>query len=87
MIDIEYRHIGSAAHATLLYDIGGGIKCSHERNGTASNATGRAHSILFRSESRKGKTGASAAFMDQSGVFNCIKNGLHGILNRYDKAS
>ena len=86
MVDVEYRHVGSAAHTALLYHISGGIKGSHEGDRAAGDSAGRTHPVLLRPESRKGEPCASPALVDHRGVLDGIKDGLHRVLNRYNEA-
>ena len=86
MIDVEYRHVGSAAHTALLYHISSGVKGSHEGDRAAGDSAGRTHPVLLRPESRKGEPCASPALVDHRGVLDGIKDGLHRVLNRYNEA-
>ena len=60
VIDTQDAHVGAAACAALLDDIGRGIVELHERDGTRGDAHGGAHHVVLGPQPREGEARAAA---------------------------
>ena len=86
MIHPKDAHIGAAAGAALFYRFGGGVEHLHKADGARSHTAGGFYNAPFGTQTGKGKPGAAAGFMDQSGVFDGIEDAFHGIFHRQNEA-
>src|SRR3972149_10612315 len=82
MIYTQHGHVCTPSESSLVDGLCGLIKDLYKRYRTAGKTTGCAYAVVFWSNSRKGETGASATFMDDSSLFYRFKNILNRIFDR-----
>ncbi len=85
VLNPQDSHIGAPPGTTLFYHLGSGIIYLHEGDRTAGNPSGSPDDIRPWSESGEGEPCSTPALQDKRGVFQCIKDTLHRVIDRQDK--
>ncbi len=79
-------HIGATTGSPLLDSFGGGVEYAHKGNRSRCHPVSRGDNGIARPQAGERKTGAAAGLVDKRGVLIGLKNLLHGITDRQDKA-
>ena len=86
MIHLENAHIRAAARSSLFDGLRRGVKHLHKADRPGRHAAGRIDRAALCAQPRKREARSAAAFMNERRLFDGLKNRLHRILNREDKA-
>ena len=86
MIHAQNPHIRAAAGAALLDSLRRHVKHPHKADRAARHAAGGVDRAAAGAQTGEGKAGAAAGLMDQRCLLDRLKNRLHTVLDRQNKA-
>ena len=86
MVHTQNAHVDAPSCPSLLHRFCRHVEHPHEADGSAGNTAGGIDRRPRTSQTGKGKACASSGFMNQGSLLDGLKNILHGILHRQNKA-
>ena len=86
MVDAQDTHIGPPAGASLLDRFGGHVEHPHKANRAAGHPAGGVDRASRRAQAGEREAGAAPRFVNQGGLLDRLKNGLHAVGHRQHEA-
>ena len=81
MRDVEDRHVGAAAPATLTHDVGGDIEDAHERHGPARHPMRRVHVVALGPQAGEGEAGPATRLVHERHVAHRSEDRVERVLD------
>ena len=86
VVDAQNPHIGPSSGAALLDGFCSHVKHAQKADRAARHPTGGIDRAPVRAKAGEGKAGSAARFVDERGLLDRFKNGLHAVLDGEHKA-
>ena len=86
MVNAQNAHVGAAAGAALLDRLGGHVEHPHKADGAAGHASSGIDGAAARTQAGEGEARAAARFVNERGLLDRFKYGVHTVGHRQDKA-